>query len=189
MYFFLHQQLCVEQMGITMFRTVQHVICNIIILRVYQDRIPARSQKCLDGVPPFFICESNHVFTGKLRFRPDVSLFKFTVDLITQPHILWNLSKRIAMFFTVLYDPVLHVQTPVQFCQLPLGVCRSHHQPVVTLVYFLFEPGYCRRLFRSRVPAPAEGRQHVLILHPFFLFKKLIHQFADHRLKMLQLSA
>ena len=91
------------------------------------------------------------------------------------------------MLFAVLYDPILHITTPVQLHKLPLQLRYPGDQFIISPAYLLFEPVYRRRLFCSRMLAPAERRQHPLIFNRPFLLEKLVHQFANCRLKGFQL--
>ena len=63
-----HQQLRIEQMRVFMHRAVQHIVCDIIVARIHEDRVTSRPQKGFDRIPPCLILQSDHILKGKLCF-------------------------------------------------------------------------------------------------------------------------
>ena len=159
----LHQKPGIKQMSIPVFGAIQHIIGNIVILRLHQDRVAARAKEGLQGITPGLILKSDHILTGKLGLGSNLSFFEFTVDLIPQAYIIGDLGVSIPMLFALLDDLVLLFQAAVSFLKKALNSRDLFHQLFVKLLCFLPEAFHRRYFFCSGIFLLTEGGQDAFV--------------------------
>ena len=184
-----HQKLRIKQMGIFMCRPVQHIVCNIIILRFHQNTVASWPQKSLYSLPPALVLQTDHIFTGKLSPAVNLSLFKLPIDLIPQSCILRDSVIGIFMFPTVLQDFFLHIQFSVQFLCCLLQTIDLTDFLLIGLLHHLPELFYRAFLLCCRIFPGAQRSQNFFLLRRFSCFHKTVEYFAYFNLKVLQFPA